>query len=111
MPSKLNRPAYERLIQEDIEWLLTMPRTLEREHIEALLRDSANVYYPNGDPWPTNGRPPMPAPTWGLSENIKVLPPEGKTWCRAQVSDARGVTDDCGSPLPCPVPGHGGEEA
>lgn len=49
--NRLNRPAYEKLIAENIEWLKTMPRTLERDHILVVLQDSPNVYY--GYPTPT----------------------------------------------------------
>lgn len=38
MPMILNNEAYQKLINEDIEWLLEQPRTLERIHIEHCLR-------------------------------------------------------------------------
>ena len=38
MPLTLNSKAYRQLIQEDIDWLLTVPRTLERDHILHILR-------------------------------------------------------------------------
>ena len=41
----MNRESYERLIQEDIAWLNTMPRTLERDHIIDVLEDSTNRIY------------------------------------------------------------------
>lgn len=41
----MNRAAYERLIAEDIEWLLKQPRTLERAHIELILRLSPDDQY------------------------------------------------------------------
>jgi hypothetical protein len=37
MPCELNQSAWEQLVDEDIEWLLTQPRTLERDHIADLL--------------------------------------------------------------------------
>lgn len=43
---RLNRTAYERLIAENIEWLLKQPRTLERDHIECILRNSPDKEYP-----------------------------------------------------------------
>lgn len=46
MGSKMNRQAYERLVAEDIEWLQQQPRTLERDHIEAILKGSVSYYYP-----------------------------------------------------------------
>lgn len=45
MSSRMNRPAYEKMIAENIEWLLKQPRTLEREHIEQVLRVSADREY------------------------------------------------------------------
>jgi hypothetical protein len=39
MASTLNRPAFVQLIMEDLEWLATTPRTLEREHIKAILEE------------------------------------------------------------------------
>lgn len=41
----MNREAFERLIEENIAWLLKQPRTLERDHIEHILRDASNAYY------------------------------------------------------------------
>ena len=29
----VNAATYRRLVEEDIEWLLTCPRTLERDHV------------------------------------------------------------------------------
>jgi hypothetical protein len=46
MPTTLNRSAYEKLVAEDLEWLLKQPRTVERDHIEHILRDSPSKYYP-----------------------------------------------------------------
>lgn len=41
----MDRESYERLIREDIAWLNTMPRTLERDHIIDVLNDSINRIY------------------------------------------------------------------
>lgn len=46
MPTTLNRKAFEKLVEEDIEWLLKQPRTLERDHVEQILRDAPAKYYP-----------------------------------------------------------------
>ncbi len=46
----LNRAAYQRLVDEDLEWLLTQPRTLERDHIEQTLRWSISALYDGADP-------------------------------------------------------------
>lgn len=43
----MNRDAYERLIAEDLEWLLQQPRTLERDHVESIVRRSADHEYNN----------------------------------------------------------------
>jgi hypothetical protein len=44
--SKLSREAYERLVAENIAVLRRcMADTLERRHIESILRDSADLYY------------------------------------------------------------------
>jgi hypothetical protein len=45
METKLNKTSYQKLIDEDIIWLLNQPRTLEREHIEAVLKDSVDIWY------------------------------------------------------------------
>ena len=45
MGMMMNRESYERLIQEDIAWLNTIPRTLERDHIIDVLEDSTNRIY------------------------------------------------------------------
>lgn len=45
MGTTLNRHAYQRLIDEDLEWLLKQPRTLERDHIEAIVRISPKREY------------------------------------------------------------------
>lgn len=47
---KLSRQAYAQLIQEDIDWLLKQPRTLERDHIILILRHA--VEYEYGPPEP-----------------------------------------------------------
>jgi RNA:NAD 2'-phosphotransferase (TPT1/KptA family) len=45
MGTTLNRHAFQRLIDEDLEWLLKQPRTLERDHIEAIVRNSPAQQY------------------------------------------------------------------
>lgn len=45
MGMMMNRESYERLIQEDIAWLNTMPHTLERDHIIAVLENSVDRIY------------------------------------------------------------------
>jgi hypothetical protein len=45
MSGKMNRPAYEKLIEENIAWLNKYPDTLERRHIEQILRSSPGHEY------------------------------------------------------------------
>lgn len=57
MSLQLNRAAFQRLIDEDIEWLLRQPATLEREHIQAILLHARERYL-GGGAW--QGEPPKP---------------------------------------------------
>lgn len=52
----LNRNAYQRLIAEDLAWLEQQPRTLERDHIEQIVRWSIRVLY-DGEPGGAFARP------------------------------------------------------
>lgn len=36
--SIINSATYRILVEEDLAWLKTMPRTLERDHIEIILK-------------------------------------------------------------------------
>jgi hypothetical protein len=45
MSFKMSRSAYQKLIDEDIAWLMEQPRTLERDHIVQILRHSVETYY------------------------------------------------------------------
>ena len=62
----MNRSAYQQLIDEDLRWLLTHERSLERDHIELILRWSIGVLY-DGVPVEAfvdqkpQGVPPLPA--------------------------------------------------
>ena len=47
MSGKMNQHAYENLIAEDLDWLEQYPRTLEREHIAHIVRDSVEHHYPS----------------------------------------------------------------
>jgi hypothetical protein len=50
MAGKLNRAGYEQLIAGDQAWLQRQPRTLERDHIMEIVKDSVRAYYdPPGD--------------------------------------------------------------
>lgn len=49
MTGKLTRDAYRRLIEEDLQWLMKQPRTLERSHIAEIIKASErNEYGPPG---------------------------------------------------------------
>ena len=45
MSGRLTRSAYETLIREDLAWLEKQPRTLEREHIALIVKDSVRQEY------------------------------------------------------------------
>lgn len=45
MTGKLTRDAYRRLIEEDLEWLMQQPPTLERSHIARIVRASERYEY------------------------------------------------------------------
>ena len=40
-----NREDYQKLIDEDIEWILKQPRSLERDHIVSVLKNSVERIY------------------------------------------------------------------
>ena len=44
--TKINRTAYEALIREDLMELANLPHTLERDHIEQVLKWSVDALYP-----------------------------------------------------------------
>src|SRR6185436_15773181 len=43
---KLTRSGYERLVAEDIAWLRSLPRTLERDHVILICKQSVEQEYP-----------------------------------------------------------------
>lgn len=43
--SAINRETYQKLIDENIAWLIQQPRSLERDHIESILRLEVHVQY------------------------------------------------------------------
>ena len=45
MGMMVNREAYQKLIDEDIEWLLKQPRSLERDHIVSVLKNNVEQIY------------------------------------------------------------------
>lgn len=42
---KITKDKYKELIKEDLEWLSKMPNSLEKQHIEAVLKNSINQFY------------------------------------------------------------------
>ncbi len=50
MAGKLTRAAYEQLVAENLKWLAQQPRTLEREHIRAIVEASAGHEYGTPEP-------------------------------------------------------------
>jgi len=38
MPTTINRAAYQKMLADDLEWVLQQPRTLQRDHLEQVLR-------------------------------------------------------------------------
>lgn len=69
MGTTLNRAAFEKLIQEDLDWLAKQPKSLERDHIWYLLQAASHVYYG-----------PQVNPDGSISEFIP-LSPEGLIEC------------------------------
>lgn len=49
MTTRLNRQAYQQLVDEDVAWLEKQPRTLEREHVILIVKSSVGWLY---DPFP-----------------------------------------------------------
>jgi len=46
MGTKMNKESYQKLIDEDLEWLNQQPRTLERMHIADIVKESIDFHYP-----------------------------------------------------------------
>lgn len=46
MGTTMNKQAYEKMIAEDLEWLAKQPRSLERDHIEYIVKGSVEHLYP-----------------------------------------------------------------
>lgn len=45
MGTTLNKIAYQKLIDENIEWLEKQPNTLENKHIKEIVKHSVSYYY------------------------------------------------------------------
>lgn len=48
MSIQLCKEAYQELIDGDLQWLLKQTESLERDHIEAVLRKSVELLYGKG---------------------------------------------------------------
>jgi len=46
MSTRLNYDAYKKMIQENLDWLAKQPRTLERDHVEMIVKASLKHEYP-----------------------------------------------------------------
>lgn len=57
MAGKVNRHAYQTMIDQDVAWLESMPRTLERDHAIMIVKDSVRAYYDRAGSCPEH---PMP---------------------------------------------------
>lgn len=107
----LNRAAYEALVAEDLAYLLKQPRTLERDHIEIVLRWSSAHLFESREPEPaaqgkTSERCDWCKPSYSCfdgSPRCSKMPgtysdvAESQIWCSAC---------DCSHPAGhCPKPG------
>jgi hypothetical protein len=54
---KVTRATYVKLIEEDLAWLLQQPKTLERDHIVLILKESVKCYYPETTDADSSRRP------------------------------------------------------
>lgn len=45
MTMPVNRETYSKMIEEDLVWLNKQPRSLEREHVAEVLKDSIAILY------------------------------------------------------------------
>lgn len=45
MSCTIDKEAFQNLINGDLEWLMKQPRTLERDHIESLLKQAPMCLY------------------------------------------------------------------
>ena len=47
--SELSKEAYQKLIFEDINWIMSQPDSLEARHVITVLQNSLTTEYPNND--------------------------------------------------------------
>lgn len=53
---KINRPAFQSLMDGNLEWLMRQPKSLERDHIAMLIKDAPMMYYQSSTPAPCEWR-------------------------------------------------------
>lgn len=45
MSCTIDKEAFQRLINRDLEWLMEQPRSPERDHIEAIIKQTIDLHY------------------------------------------------------------------
>jgi hypothetical protein len=83
MATKINRSAFFELIEQDIAWLLAQPRTLERDHIEHILKDAEGAYY--GTTGPSKERASVAADVLAddaVEDDEDAWPMSGSSWTK-----------------------------
>lgn len=73
---KLTRSAYEGLIAEDLAWLRSLPRTLERDHVIRIVEQSVEQEY--GKPEPSPVEPAQGEPTGDPFRGVDRKPTEAQ---------------------------------
>jgi hypothetical protein len=86
MTMKLSRDAYQDLIDGNLDWLAAQPMSLERTHIEMILRASPKHEYDDQDriatleralrdllPIAKKGAASHPSPDWATYDRVKAL--------------------------------------
>jgi len=86
MSIMMDRPAYEQMIQEDIDWLMKQPRTLERDHVVEVLKASTDRIY---------GKEPVNVPKCGNHKDV----PFGVVRIGCEY-DKAGFCVHCGEEIP-----------
>jgi len=89
MTGKFTRQAYQQLVDEDIAWLKKQPRTLEREHILAIVEQSADMYY-----GPCPGLRVVDAPERSDSVSEEQLTPTEEAIAKSIAAQIMGVKCD-----------------
>lgn len=102
----MSRQSYEQLIAENIAWLLSMPRTLERDHIELVLRASPNHEYPleptvaaTRYAYMHNALQETRAQVAKLQDTLTMVKAERDVWsgeaCKQEQANGKGLCGGC----------------